>query len=92
MTRQHVETQIQNMSKLYLNDKISLQDVFDVKFHFPENGISMTAGIAGFVENKPVVVICDEIEFDSFVKEVRNQIYKKSILSKVFNFLADVFG
>lgn len=92
MTRQYVDDNVQNLTKLYLNGKLSLQDVFDVKFSFPENGISMSAGIAGFVENKPVVVVCDESEFDSFVNDVRNQIYKKSIIDKIFKFLGDVFG
>jgi hypothetical protein len=92
MTRQQIDDSVQNLTKLYLNGKLSLQDVFDVKFSFLEDGISMSAGIAGFVGNKFVVVICDAAEFDSFVNDVRSQIYKKSIVSKIFNFLGDVFG
>lgn len=83
---------VENLTRLYLNGRISLQDVFDIKFSFPENGILMSGGIAGFVENKPVIVICPESEFTVFINSVRNEIYKEPFLIKVFRFLVDVFG
>ena len=66
---------VKNLTFLYTEGKISLQDVFDITFSFTENEILMKAGIAGFVENKPVIVVCNESEFSDFINDVRNKIY-----------------